>query len=215
MRHDSETETGGDPTPRSRQRPPRWERPIPRPINVSAERLWAVSLRYLQRFSASVEMLRRVLDRRLRPAIAAELISPAEAEARREAVLQRASALGYLDDQRFTEGRVAALLRQGKSPRVIAETLRAKGIAPASVAAVLAATASETEEDLALTAARAFARRRRLGPYRAKASDDPRQAEKDMATLLRAGHAYSVSKQILNYYKENNSFPMENDIITD
>jgi regulatory protein len=160
-------------------------------------------------------MLRRVLDRRLRPAIAAEIISPAEAEARREAVLQRASALGYLDDQRFTEGRVAALLRQGKSPRVIAETLRAKGIAPASVAAVLAATAAETEEDLALTAARAFARRRRLGPYRTKASSDPRQAEKDMATLLRAGHAYSVSKQILNYYKENNSFPMENDIITD
>jgi regulatory protein len=98
---------------------------------------------------------------------------------------------------------------------VIAETLRAKGIAPASVAAVLAATAAETEEDLALTAARAFARRRRLGPYRTKASSDPRQAEKDMATLLRAGHAYSVSKQILNYYKENNSFPMENDIITD
>jgi len=164
---------------------------------VSAERLWAVSLRYLQRFSASVEMLRRVLDRRLRPAIAAEMISPAEAEARREAVLQRASTLGYLDDQRFTEGRVAALLRQGKSPRLIAETMRAKGIAPARVAAVLAATAAETEEDLALTAARAFARRRRLGPYRIPQSTDPRQHEKDMAALLRAGHAYAAVKEIL------------------
>ncbi|KJV09938.1 hypothetical protein VZ95_08300 [Elstera litoralis] len=184
-------------------------------MNVSAERLWAVSLRYLQRFSASVEMLRRVLDRRLHPALAAELISPAEAEARREAVLQRAAALGYLDDQRFTEGRVAALLRQGKSPRVIVETLRAKGIAPASVTAVLAVTASEAEEDIALTAARAFARRRRLGPYRTKASDDPRQHDKDLATLLRAGHGFGISKQVLNYYKDNEDYLTENDMDTD
>ena len=193
MRDDSETETGGDPTPRSRQRPPRRERPI----NVSAERLWAVSLRYLQRFSASVEMLRRVLDRRLRPALVAELISPAEAEARREAVLQRAASLGYLDDQRFTEGRVAALLRQGKSPRVITETLRAKGIAPASVAAVLTATAADAEEDIALTAARAFTRRRRLGPYRGKPSADPRQYEKDIAALMRAGHSFATAQKTL------------------
>lgn len=213
MRDDSETETGGDPTPRSRQRPPRRQRPTPeRPINVSAERLWAISLRYLQRFSASVEMLRRVLDRRLRPALAAELISPTEAEARREAVLQRAASLGYLDDQRFTEGRVAALLRQGKSPRVITETLRAKGIAPASVAAVLAATATETEEDLSLIAARAFARRRRLGPFRSPPSNDPRQHDKDLATLLRAGHGFDVAKQVLNCSNiKLNSF-WENDI---
>ncbi|MFY7924964.1 MAG: RecX family transcriptional regulator [Aquidulcibacter sp.] len=193
MRDDSETETGGDPTPRSRQRPPRPERPI----NVSAERLWAVSLRYLQRFSASVEMLRRVLDRRLRPALLAEVISPEEAVQRRESVLQRAASLGYLDDARFTEGRVAALLRQGKSPRVITETLRGKGIAPAAVSAVLAATAAEAEEDIALTAARAFARRRRLGPYRSRPTDDPRQSEKDLASLLRAGHSLTVARQIV------------------
>ncbi len=198
MQHDSKTGNGVDPTPRPRQRPPRPERATrERPINVSTERLWAISLRYLQRFSASVEMLRRVLDRRLRPALLAEMIAPEEAAQRRETVLQRAAALGYLDDARFTEGRVAALLRQGKSPRVITETLRGKGIAPAAVGAVLAATAADAEEDIALTAARTFARRRRLGPYRVRPTDDPRQPEKDLASLLRAGHSLAVARQIV------------------
>jgi regulatory protein len=198
MQHNSKTGTESDPTRRSRQRPPRPERALrERPINVSTERLWAVSLRYLQRFSASVEMLRRVLDRRLRPALLAEMISPEEAEKRREAVIQRAASVGYLDDARFTEGRVAALLRQGKSPRMITETLRGKGVASASVSAVLAATAAATEEDIAVTAARAFARRRRLGPYRVRPSDDPRQSEKDLASLLRAGHSLNIARQIV------------------
>lgn len=189
------SESGGDPIPASRARPGA----AARPADVSEARLWAVSLRYLQRFSASVDMLRRVLDRRLRPAVMAGLIAPEEAERRREAVLQKAAGYGYLDDSRFAEGRVAALLRQGKSPRLITETLKSKGVAAETVAAVLAAASEDSEEDIALAAARAYAKRRRLGPFRTAATADPRQAEKDLAVLLRAGHSISVARKVLVY----------------
>lgn len=193
------SDSGGDPIPASRARPGA----AARPADVSAARLWAVSLRYLQRFSASVEMLRRVLDRRLRPAVAAGLIAPEEADQRREAVLCKAADYGYLNDTRFAEGRVAALLRQGKSPRLIAETLKAKGVAGETVTAVLAATRAETEEDIALTAARAYAKRRRLGPFRTATATDPRRAEKDLAALLRAGHSLSVARKVLGAASDN------------
>lgn len=183
-----------------------------RAADVGEARLWAISLRYLQRFSASVEMLRRVLDRRLRPAVAAGLIAPEEAERRREAILRKAAGYGYLDDTRFAEGRVAALLRQGKSPRLITETLKAKGVAQETVAAVLAATRAETEEDIALTAARAYAKRRRLGPFRTVAATDPRRAEKDLAALLRAGHSLSVARKVLGAASNNDALDQDDEI---
>lgn len=193
MSHNPETERGGDPIPPSRPRLGTG----PRPPDVGEARLWAVSLRYLQRFSASVEMLRRVLDRRLRPAVAAGLLPPEEAVRRREAILHKAAGYGYLNDARFAEGRVAALLRQGKSPRLILETLKAKGVATETVAAALEQAADTANEDIAAAAARAYAKRRRLGPYRAGPTD-PRQAEKDLAAMLRAGHSLTLARQILS-----------------
>ncbi len=194
MSHHPETKRGGDPIPPSRARPGTG----PRLPDVAEARLWAISLRYLQRFSASVDMLRRVLDRRLRPAVAAGLLASEEAARRREMILQKAAGYGYLNDARFAEGRIAALLRQGKSPRVIAETLKAKGVAPATVTSALAHAAETAQEDIAAAAARAYAKRRRLGPYRSGPTD-ARQAEKDLAAMLRAGHALSLARQILSH----------------
>ncbi len=50
--------------------------------------------------------------------------------------------------------------------------------------------------DPELAAARHFARRRRLGPFRA-AAERQRHAERDLAALARAGFSYRVARSVM------------------
>ena len=104
---------------------------------VTPARLEAAALRYLQRFSASQEQVRRVLTRRIQRARAAGQTLP-EAETWVQTLLTKLIRLGYLDDRRFAEQRVASLQRRGKSQTVIRQHLRARGLDPAQIDRALA-----------------------------------------------------------------------------
>ena len=50
----------------------------------------------------------------------------------------------------------------------------------------------------AVTAALRFAQRRRLGPYASTTIADPRQNEKALAAMVRAGHGFGLARAVLN-----------------
>ena len=110
----------------------------------------------------------RVLDRRIDRWVRAVAgtaecdDSQVEAGARQAArqVARDLVAAGAIDDAAFAAGRVRSLARAGRSRRAIAAHLAAKGV-PNGVAVLPDDPAAE------LAAALAYARRRRIGPFRA------------------------------------------------
>ncbi len=182
--------TGSESSPHSaqagRSKPPKMP---------SEARLWRRALFYLQRFATTRAHLREVLLRRaLREARALELDAE-EVTARVERVVARAMAAGLVDDSVFALARARRLVERGCSLRTVRMRLREKGVAPELVETVLEELAEEFG-DPALEAARAFARRRRLGPWR---PPEQRQAmrARDLAAFARAGFAYDVARRVL------------------
>jgi regulatory protein len=181
--------------------PGRRDTDAPPPKPISSSWLERAALHYLERYSASTEMLRRTLARRVEkrarlrgedPAAFAEMIA---------ATVARAVSAGLVDDARFTDTRLATLRRRGTSSRGVSAKLAAKGVSRDVVEAAMQAEreampdgAAEAIED---QAARAYAKRRRLGPYR---RPDLRAAhrDRDLAALARAGFAYGLARRVID-----------------
>ncbi len=173
---------------------PKGTRPA-RPI--TPRRLENMALAYLQRFSSSRENLRRVLLRRVRVAIARGWDGDAAAAAVwAEAVVERMTGLGYLDDAAYAGARARTLHRRGRPLKVIRADLAARGVGEGDIEAAVAALAAEAPAT-DLRAALAFARRRRLGPFRASAEERAACERRDMAALARAGFSYDQARRVL------------------
>jgi regulatory protein len=156
---------------------------------IGPELLERWALGYLGRYASSAENLRRVLLRRVRRH-SPEAIS--QAQPLIEALIDRYRESALLDDAAYAAGRMRSLHRRGDSLRSIRARLAAKGLAPAVVAEAI----SELREALAdpdIAAACAFARRRRLGPFRRAAADPARE----LAAFARAGFARRVADAVL------------------
>lgn len=158
-------------------------RPLPPLDAASLERL---ALRYVERFATSrgklVHYLRRKVAER---GWDGPMLDPT-------AVADRMAALGYVDDRGFAESRGAALTRRGYGRRRVADTLHAAGLAPEDAAAAL-----EAARGAALESALALARRKRIGPF-ASVVPDPRERQRQLAALLRAGHDMRVARRVID-----------------
>ena len=157
----------------------------PRPP-LDAAALEALALGYLGRYATTRAKLVHYLRRKL-----AERGWAGEDEPPVTAVTARCAALGYVDDAAFAEARSAALARRGYGARRIGQALRAAGIAAEDADAMPPAG-----EDEALAAILAFARRRRIGPF-ADTDRPPDQRRRDLAAVLRAGHAMTLARRIV------------------
>jgi regulatory protein len=163
-----------------------------------------VALHYLQRYAASEDSLRRVLQRRLLRAASAHADFAADHEHQQtlrsdiETIIAGHKRTGALNDQAFAETKVNSFRRQGRSRRLIEQKLRAKGIKTAIIADALAGHDEDLDPHQAeLKAAMALARRRKLGPFRATAADKER-LQKDFAALARAGFASDIARRVLH-----------------
>lgn len=167
-----------------------------------AANLHEAALRYLARYAATAAGLLRVLVRRVdrwAHAAAADAEDVAAAKRAAQAVVARLVAAGAVDDAAFAAGRARSLARSGRSRRAIAAHLVAKGVPGALTAAL------PDDPDAELAAALAYARRRRMGPFRAASvtEDDGAAPARDLrlkalARLARAGFAQSVAGQVLD-----------------
>jgi regulatory protein len=182
------------------------ETAAPAPIDRALLERWALA--YLERYASSAENLRRVLERRVwRRArgdgagdgrIDGEPQSAAGALI--DALVARYCRTGLVDDAAYAAARARSGLARGHSLRAIAAGLAAKGVGAADAAAALAALA-EDALDPDLAAASAFARRRRLGPFRRAQSGGGDTADPDrrreLAAFARAGFERRTAEAVL------------------
>jgi regulatory protein len=167
-------------------------RKAPRPI--TPEYLDKAALFYLERYASSAENLARVLMRRVEKAARAGIGDREEGRRLVDALVERYRARGLLDDRTYAEGRAKSLLRQGRPRAAIARRLAAKGVESEAIDQALGSLTDESP-DPDLSAAIAFARRRRLGPWRLK--DRAESRERDLAALGRAGFSYDLARKVV------------------
>jgi len=165
------------------------------PKPATAAHLENAALHYLERFASSSGNLRRVLRRKVARAARVHGGDPAEGERLVEEIVARYLRSGLLDDRAYAAQQAASLRRRGASRYGIRGRLAVKGVAADDVAAAIGRLdESAGESDLA--AACAFARRRRLGPYRAAAVRAAHQ-QKDLGALARAGFGLDLARRVL------------------
>ncbi|MBM6593804.1 regulatory protein RecX [Microvirga pudoricolor] len=160
------------------------------PRKVTPAYLQRAAMAYLERYSSSAENLRRVLRRKVDKRCRLRGEDPAEFREAIDEVVAKSLRVGLIDDTRYAEARVATLRRRGGSARAIRAKLSAKGVDRNAIAAAL-----EGEEGDEEAAAHAFAKRRKLGPYRP--GERAPYRDKDMASLARAGFSFDVVRRVI------------------
>ncbi|WP_088311508.1 regulatory protein RecX [Novosphingobium sp. B 225] len=160
------------------------DRRNPRPLDLP--RLNELALAYVARFATSAAKLEGYLRRKLR-----ERGWDGDGEAPVQATVERMVAAGYVDDAQFARARSGSLLRRGYGQRRVDQALGQAGIAEAVRSEVRAGACEQRRAALAL------ARKRRLGPFGAPATDRAVR-EKQLAAMLRAGHPLDSARELLN-----------------
>ncbi len=153
------------------------------------------ALHYLGRYESSAAHLRRLLLAKVRRSARFHGTERAAGEACVEELIAEFLEGGLLDDARYAEGRTLVLYRRGNSARAIRAGLSHKGIDAELIEQALAKLAAQAA-DPELAAALAYARRRRLGPYRSPEAR-PAARERDLAALGRRGFAYALARRVI------------------
>lgn len=183
-----------------RKRSGRGESEPQRPIDTALLEEWALS--YLARYAGTAETLRQVLRRRVRRLLGSESGERREDIAAIERLIdarvERCRETGLVDDATYAASRARRGIAQGRSLQRIAVSLAAKGVGAEDAAAALAALRGESP-DPELAAAIAFARRRRLGPFR-RDPHPPSPTDRhgaELAAFARAGFTRRTAELVL------------------
>jgi regulatory protein len=155
------------------------------------------ALHYLARYTATSQQLRRVMVRRIDRSIAYHGGDREQALEELERLVVRLSEAGYLDDVRYARARAEDLHRRGTSMRAIRAKLRQKGLSSDEIEGALGHL-SEESEDPDLVAAVAYARRRRLGPFRLEEVPDKARRRREFGALARAGFPAGLARRIID-----------------
>ena len=156
---------------------------------------------YLAERTTSRSHLRRLLLQRARRSVqacAAAGLEVPDSEALAgwvDAAVDHATNLRLVDDARYAEDKARSLSRRGVSTSGIRARLAAKGVVGANADEALESLGDRAALDRA--AARALARRRRLGPWRTTETRKEHRA-KDLAVLGRAGFSYALACRIID-----------------
>jgi regulatory protein len=153
---------------------------------LDAEGLDRLALHYVGRYATTQAKLADYLRRKVRERGWAGENAPDV-----DAIVKRCAALGYVDDRAFAESKSTALSRRGYGERRIDAALKNAGIAPDIAQDVM------PDDDAALAAADAYARRKRIGSYGPPVTD-PKVRQRQFAAMIRAGHSFDLAKRFMN-----------------
>lgn len=162
----------------------RQARKPPKPLDSA--RLDELALTYVARFATSRAKLEAYLARKLR-----ERGWEGEGEPPVGALAERFVAAGYIDDAAFARAKTGSLLRRGYGQRRVSQALGAAGINADVRQEVRAGEGAQRR------AALAMARKRGFGPF-GRAPFDRAQREKQIAAMLRAGHALDSARELVD-----------------
>ena len=157
------------------------------PPLLDENKLDELALRYVGRFATTRAKLRSYLQRKIR-----ERGWNGERAPDLDAIAERFARLGYIDDAAYALAKSRSLTGRGYGKRRLGEALRAAGVDEADSAAALDLAHTE-----AVAAALRFAERRKLGPFAARPADDPRERERAVGAMVRAGHDFALARAIV------------------
>lgn len=146
-----------------------------------------MALNYVGRFATSRAKLIAYLCRKLR-----ERGWAGAGEPPIEALADKFVRLGYIDDQAFALSKARSLTGRGYGERRVRQALAQAGIGEEQGTA-----ARDLAEDQAVEAALKFAKRRAIGPF-ALDPPDPRQRERALSAMIRAGHRFGLARAIID-----------------
>ncbi len=170
-----------------------------RPKRLAIEDLDQIALDYLARFATSRKRVVDMLTRRIRRSAHFHDDDPAPLLAAIPNIIAKLERNRFLDDAAFAGMKAASLTRRGTSQRQIGAKLAQLGIAADTRGQAIDAL-SEEFGNVDEAAAIAYAKRRRLGRYRARhIAGDQRleQAKRDLAAMARAGFGFALAKRVL------------------
>jgi len=157
----------------------------PRPP-LTAAKLEELAIFYVGRFATSRSKLLSYLKRKLR-----ERGWEGDGEPNLEPLADRLVRLGYVDDRAFAVSKARSLTSRGYGERRVGQALALAGISEEE-----GADARSLAQDEAVSAALRFAKRRSIGPYAIK-TPDPRERERAIAAMVRAGHRFGLARAIV------------------
>jgi len=202
-------ETDESPRRKGRTKRPRNSDPGKAPTRAS---LHEAALGYLARGAATGDSVKKTLERRTmawarratRAGRDAEAVA-AEAAAARELVpeiVARLREVGLVNDSAFAASRARSMSSSGRSRRAITAHLAQKG-----VDADIVRDAVPRDAGAELTAALAFARKRRIGPF--ASGEEPADREekraserKALGAMARAGFDWNVCDRVMRMDRE-------------
>jgi regulatory protein len=154
---------------------------------IDPARLDELALSYVSRFATSRAKLKTYLARKLR-----ERGWAGDGEPPVDALADRLTRLGYVDDRAYALAKARTLTSRGYGGRRVRQALMQAGIGEED-----SADANDLSAAEALQAALRFARRRSLGPY-ASIKPEPAARERAIAAMIRAGHSFGIAKRIVD-----------------
>lgn len=152
---------------------------------LNAVSLEEIALAYVARFATTRARLEGYLRRKLR-----ERGWDGADEPPVESLAERFVAAGYIDDEVYARAKANSLLRRGYGMRRVDQALDHAGV-DGDVRETIA-----PGEGARRAAALAMARKRRFGPF-GTAGADRAAREKQVAAMLRAGHAFDHVRSLL------------------
>jgi regulatory protein len=174
-------------------RAPRAARKAPR--KVSPSYLENAALHHLGRYATTRTGLRRVLLRKVDRSLRVHGGDRSEALGWVDALVEKLAGRGLVNDRAYAETKARSLRAAGRSGRTIARKLQTKGVAAAVVTETLAEATADVPEE---AAARIWARKKRLGPFRRDPETRADNRQRDLASLARAGFSFAVARRIVD-----------------
>ena len=175
---------------------PRARRALP---PLDDRQLEELALKYVGRFDTTRMKLANYLKRKLR-----ERGWDGAREPDPQGLAEKLARLGYIDDAAFALAKAQSLTSRGFGQRRLSDTLRHAGVDPEDGQA-----AREHAEQEAVSAALRLAERRRIGPFAARPPGDPREREKAIGALVRAGHSFALARVIIDWPPDTPVDPAE------
>ena len=170
-----------------------------RPTRLTTKDLEPIALNYLARFATTKKCVHDMLERRIRKSAHFHGDDPAPLLAAIPPIITKLEEKRLLDDQTFAGMKAASLTRRGTSRRQIGAKLAQMGIDREARGAAMAGLTEEFG-DAEEAAARSYAKRRRLGRFRARhiaGAQRAAQAKRDLSAMARAGFSFDLAKRVL------------------
>ncbi len=169
----------------------------PRPLKpVEKQRVREQALRYLDRFAATTDKLKRHLFTKNYKAMAQHSQDEEKIHQMIEEVVNSLEKSGLMDDQQYADAKARSMSRQGKSTRHIRQKLHSLGLKEQQADHALDEL-SEVEGYTDVIGAAKYVRKRRFGPYKDENTREERR-DKELSALLRNGYNFDIAQKILS-----------------